>query len=39
VTWPFAFIYGAVYWFQIAWYSRRLGDESHSYSPPVDEGW
>ena len=39
ITWPFALIYGIVYWLQLRWYGARLRDESSAYSPPLDEGW
>jgi hypothetical protein len=39
ITWPFALIYGVVYWLQLRWYASRLRDDGSAYSPPLDEGW
>jgi hypothetical protein len=38
VTWPFALVYGVVYWVQLGGYARRLRDDGTAYTPP-DEGW
>ena len=39
VTWPFAVVYGIVYWVLLGGYARRLRrDAAADYTPP-DEGW
>ncbi len=39
VTYPFAVIYGVVYWVQLSAYARRLRDDPLADHPPADEGW
>jgi len=39
VTWPFALIYGIVYWVLLGGYARRLKQDDAAAAAPLDEGW